>query len=164
MPGGAQVPLSDLASIEYASGPPEVRSENGQLVTYVSIDTIASDFGGYVQQAGERLRQVVHAPPGVYWEWAGSFEQLQQVEKRLLVIIPFTLLIIILLIYVNTRSFVKTCIVLLAVPFSLVGRVLASLSVWLPIQCRCCGGADCSGRDRCRDRRGDVDLSRSSLR
>ena len=60
-------------------------------------------------------------PPGVYWEWAGSFEQLQQVEQRLLVIIPFTLLIIILLIYVNTRSFVKTCIVLLAVPFSLVG-------------------------------------------
>ena len=98
-----------------------MRSENGQLVTYVSVDTIASDFGGYVQKAGERLRQVVHAPPGVYWEWAGSFEQLQQVESRLLIIIPFTLLIIILLIYLNTRSFVRTCIVLLAVPFSLVG-------------------------------------------
>jgi Cu(I)/Ag(I) efflux system membrane protein CusA/SilA len=121
VPGGAQVPLSDLASIEYSSGPPEVRSENGQLVTYVSVDTIASDFGGYVRQAGERLRQMVHAAPGVYWEWAGSFEQLQQVEQRLLVIVPFTLLIIILLIYVNTRSFVKTCIVLLAVPFSLIG-------------------------------------------
>jgi Cu(I)/Ag(I) efflux system membrane protein CusA/SilA len=121
VPGGAQVPLSELASIEYSSGPPEVRSENGQLVTYVSVDTIASDFGGYVQRAGERLRQMVHAPPGVYWEWAGSFEQLQQVESRLLLIIPFTLLIIILLIYVNTRSIVKTCIVLLAVPFSLVG-------------------------------------------
>jgi Cu(I)/Ag(I) efflux system membrane protein CusA/SilA len=63
----------------------------------------------------------VHASPGVYWEWAGSFEQLQQVEQRLLLIIPFTLLIIILLIYLNTRSFVKTCIVLIAVPFSLVG-------------------------------------------
>ena len=121
VPGGAQVPLAELASIEYASGPPEVRSENGQLVTYVSVDTTAGDIGGYVKQAGERLRQMVHAPPGVYWEWAGSFEQLQQVESRLLVIIPFTLLIIILLIYVNTRSFVKTCIVLLAVPFSLVG-------------------------------------------
>ncbi len=121
VPGGAQVPLSELASIEYASGPPEIRSENGQLVTYVSVDTIASDFGGYVQRAGDRLRETVHAPPGVYWEWAGSFEQLQQVENRLMLIIPFTLLIIILLIYVNTRSFVKTCIVLLAVPFSLVG-------------------------------------------
>ena len=121
VPGGAQVPLSELASIQYSSGPPEVRSENGQLVTYVSVDTIARDFGGYVQQAGERLQQRVHPAPGVYWEWAGSFEQLQQVEQRLLLIIPFTLLIIILLIYVNTRSFVKTCIVLLAVPFSLVG-------------------------------------------
>jgi copper/silver efflux system protein len=104
VPGGAQVPLSELASIEYSSGPPEVPSENGQLVTYVSVDTIASDFGGYVQKAGERLQQVVHAAAGVYWEWAGSFEQLQQVEQRLLIIIPFTLLIIILLIYVNTRS------------------------------------------------------------
>ena len=121
LPGGAQVPLSSLASIEYASGPPEVRSENGQLVSYVSVDTTASDFGGYVQHAGERLRQTVHAAPGTNWEWAGSFEQLQQVESRLLVIIPFTLLIIVLLIYVNTGSLVKTGIVLLAVPFSLVG-------------------------------------------
>jgi Cu(I)/Ag(I) efflux system membrane protein CusA/SilA len=121
VPGGAQVPLSELATIEYSSGPPEVRSENGQLVTYVSVDTTASDFGGYVKKAGDLLRQKIHAAPGVYWEWAGAFEQLQQVEQRLLTIIPFTLLIIILLIYVNTRSFVKTCIVLLAVPFSLVG-------------------------------------------
>jgi Cu(I)/Ag(I) efflux system membrane protein CusA/SilA len=121
VPGGAQVPLSTLASIQFSSGPPEVRSENGQLVTYVSVDTTASDFGGYVKKAGERLRERVHPPQGVYWEWAGSFEQLQQVEQRLLVIVPFTLLIIILLLYVNTRSFVKTCIVLLAVPFSLVG-------------------------------------------
>jgi Cu(I)/Ag(I) efflux system membrane protein CusA/SilA len=121
VPGGAQVPLSELATIEYSSGPPEVRSENGQLVTYVSVDTTAGDFGGYVKKADDLLRQKVHAAPGVYWEWAGSFEQLQQVEHRLLLIIPFTLLIIILLIYLNTRSFVKTCIVLLAVPFSLVG-------------------------------------------
>jgi Cu(I)/Ag(I) efflux system membrane protein CusA/SilA len=121
VPGGAQVPLSDLASIQFSSGPPEVRSENGQLVTYVSVDTTASDFGGYVKKAGERLTQMVHPPQGVYWEWAGSFEQLQQVEQRLLIIIPFTLLIIVLLLVVNTRSFVKTCIVLLAVPFSLVG-------------------------------------------
>jgi Cu(I)/Ag(I) efflux system membrane protein CusA/SilA len=121
LPGGVQIPLSQLASVQFASGPPAVRSENGQLVTYVSVDTTAKDFGGYVQQAGDRLRQRVHAPPGVYWEWAGSFQQLQQVESRLLVIIPFTLLIIVLLIYLNTGSFVKTCIVLLAVPFSLIG-------------------------------------------
>jgi Cu(I)/Ag(I) efflux system membrane protein CusA/SilA len=121
VPGGAHVPLSDLASVNYASGPPEVRSENGQLVTYVSVDSTAGDIGGYVERASKRLRQQVHVPPGVYWEWAGSFEQLQQVEKRLQLIIPFTLLIIILLIYINTRSVVRTAIVLLAVPFSLVG-------------------------------------------
>ncbi len=88
---------------------------------------------------------MVHAPPGVYWEWAGSFEQLQQVELRLLVIIPFTLLIIILLIYVNTRSFVKTCIVLLAVPFSLVGCLLAALPLWLSIQRGRGRRTDCAG-------------------
>jgi Cu(I)/Ag(I) efflux system membrane protein CusA/SilA len=121
IPGGAQVPLSSLAAIEYASGPPEVRSENGQLVSYVSVDTVAGDFGVYVEKASDRLRQMVHAAPGVYWEWAGSFEQLRQVEQRLLIIVPFTLLIIVLLIYLNTRSFIRTCIVLLAVPFSLIG-------------------------------------------
>jgi len=121
IPGGAQVPLSSLAAIEFASGPPEIRSENGQLVTYVSVDTTADDFGGYVRRAGEYLHEKVHPAPGVYWEWAGSFEQLQRVESRLLLIIPFTLLIIILLIYLNTRSFVKTGIVLLAIPFSLIG-------------------------------------------
>jgi len=121
IPGGAQVPLYSLAAIEFASGPPEIRSENGQLVTYVSVDTTADDFGGYVHRAGEYLHEKVHPAPGVYWEWAGSFEQLQRVESRLLLIIPFTLLIIILLIYLNTRSFVKTGIVLLAIPFSLIG-------------------------------------------
>lgn len=121
VPGGAQVPLSDLASIQFSSGPPEVRSENGQLVGFVSIDTLASDIGGYVKRASEKLTQTVQPPQGVYWEWAGSFQQLQQVEQRLLLIIPLTLMIIVLLLYVNTRSLVKTGIVLLAVPFSLVG-------------------------------------------
>ncbi len=121
VPGGAQVPLSQLASIAFSSGPSAVRSENGQLVAYVSIDATVADLGGFVRQAGERLHQAVHAAPGVYWEWAGSFEQWQQVKARLLMIIPFTLLLIVLLIYLNTRSFVKTCMVLLAIPFSLVG-------------------------------------------
>ena len=85
-----------------------------------SVDTTASDIGGFVSRASERLKEV-HAPAGVYWEWAGSFQQWQQVKSRLMLIIPFTLLIITLLLYLNTRSLVKTCIVLLAVPFSLVG-------------------------------------------
>ncbi len=121
VPGGAQVPLSDLATVQFSSGPPEVRSENGQLVTYVSVDTTAPNFAGYVGKASERLKQMVHPAPGVYWEWAGSFEQLQQVEARLTVIIPFTLLIIVMLLNMNTGSLIRTFIVLLAVPFSLIG-------------------------------------------
>ena len=146
---GAQVPLSDLAAIQFASGPPEIRSENGQLVADVSVDSTDADTGGYVKDAGERLKQSVHAAPGIYWEWAGSFEQLQRAEARLLVVIPFTLLIIVILLYLNTRSVVKTGMVLLAVPFSLIGAFWLLLRVRLPIQCRRGGRLDRPGRNRC---------------
>jgi Cu(I)/Ag(I) efflux system membrane protein CusA/SilA len=119
--GGGTVPLADLADIHFSSGPAEVGSENGQLVTYVSLDSTSSDIAGYVKEASERIKAQVHAAPGVYWEWAGSFQQLEEVEERLEMIIPFTLLIIVTLLYINTGSIVKTAIVLLAVPFSLIG-------------------------------------------
>jgi len=120
-PAGAQVSLGALASIQFSSGPPEVRTENGQLVGYVAVDSTANDIGGYVERAGKHLRQVIQPSSGIYWEWAGSFEQLQRTAARLTMVIPVTLLIIVLLLYFNTRSAVKTGIVLLAIPFSLVG-------------------------------------------
>jgi len=98
-----------------------IRNENGQLVGFVFVDVTTEDIGGYVSQAAQRIREQVQFPPGYYMQWAGQFEYLKSAEERLKIVIPFTLLIIFVLIYMNTRSAVKTAIVLLAVPFSLVG-------------------------------------------
>jgi copper/silver efflux system protein len=110
-----------VADIQYKTGPPSIRDENGQLVGFVFVDLTTSDIDGYVSKAAERLRERVQYPPGYYIQWAGQFEYLKAAEARLKVLIPFTLLIIFVLLYVNTKSVVKTFIVLLAVPFSLVG-------------------------------------------
>lgn len=120
-PAGAQVPISLLADIQYKTGPPSVRTENGQLVGFVFIDPTTSNIDGYVRSASQRIGERVKFAPGYYVQWAGQFEYLKAAEARLKVVIPFTLLIIFLLIYLNTRSVTKTMIVLLAVPFSLVG-------------------------------------------
>ena len=117
----APVHLSDVADIHFASGPSEIKSENGQLVSYVSIDAATPDIAGYVAQAERRLRERVQSLPGVYWEWAGEFQQLRDMEQRLWVVVPFTLLIIVLLLLINTRSLARTLFVLLMVPFSLIG-------------------------------------------
>ncbi len=120
-PSGAQVPISMLADISYKTGPPSIRDENGQLVGFVFVDITTSDLAGYVRRASERLNETVKFPPGYYSEWAGQFQYLQAALKKLKVVIPFTLLIIFVLIYMNTKSIPKTFIVLLAVPFSLIG-------------------------------------------
>ena len=120
-PTGAQVPISLLADIQYKTGPPSIRDENGQLVGFVFIDLTTSDIEGYVRAASEKIRQSVQFPTGYYTQWAGQFEYLKAAEARLKVVIPFTLLIIFVLLYLNTQSVVKTAIVLLAVPFSLIG-------------------------------------------
>jgi Cu(I)/Ag(I) efflux system membrane protein CusA/SilA len=120
-PTGAQVPISMLADIQYKTGPPSVRSENGKLVGFVFVDITTSDIAGYVRKASQLLGQRIQYPPGYYIEWAGQFQYLQAAKERLKIVIPFTLLIIFVLIYINTRSVVRTGIVLLAVPFSLVG-------------------------------------------
>jgi Cu(I)/Ag(I) efflux system membrane protein CusA/SilA len=120
-PTGAQVPISLLAQIAYRTGPPSIREENAQLVGYVFVDITNSDIDGYVRGATAEIQKKVRFPEGCYIQWAGQFQYLQEAEQRLAVIVPFTLLIIFLLIYLNTKSIVKTIIVLLAVPFSLVG-------------------------------------------
>src|SRR5438093_10193443 len=119
-PTGAQVPISLLADISYKTGPPSIRNENGQLVGFVFVDITTDDFGGYVERAAQRVRERVQFPQGYYIQWAGQFEYMKAAEARLKVVVPFTLLIIFVLIYINTRSVTKTFIVLLAVPFSLI--------------------------------------------
>jgi Cu(I)/Ag(I) efflux system membrane protein CusA/SilA len=117
----AQLPIAMLADITYKTGPPSIRNENGQLVGFVFVDITTDDIDGYVRAASQRIGESVQFPPGYYLQWAGQFEYLKSAEQRLRVVVPFTLLIIFVLIYLNTRSAVKTTIVLLAVPFSLVG-------------------------------------------
>src|SRR6266581_189838 len=117
----AQIPISMLADISYKTGPPSIRNENGQLVGFVFVDITSGDIQGYVDAASKRVRETVQFPPGYYIQWAGQFEYLKSAEQKLRVVVPFTLLIIFVLIYMNTRSATKTFIVLLAVPFSLVG-------------------------------------------
>jgi Cu(I)/Ag(I) efflux system membrane protein CusA/SilA len=140
-PTGAQVPISILTDIQYKTGPPSVRSENGKLVGFVFVDLTTSDIEGYVRKAAQRLSQRIQYPPGCYIQWAGQFQYLLAAKERLKVVIPFTLLIIFVLIYINTKSAFKTAIVLLAVPFSLVGAFWLlylldynmSVAVWVGI-------------------------------
>src|SRR5438874_3809931 len=120
-PTGAQVPIDLLADIRYKTGPPSVRSENGKLVGFVFVDITTSDIDGYVRKASQQLSQRIQYPPGYYISWAGQFQYLQAAKERLKVVIPLTLLIIFVLLYMNTKSLVRTAIVLLAVPFSLIG-------------------------------------------
>ncbi|MEY2555684.1 MAG: copper/silver efflux system protein, partial [Verrucomicrobiota bacterium] len=120
-PTGAQIPISLVADIKYRTGPPSIRNENGQLVGFVLVDPATSDIDGYVRHASKRISERVKFPAGYYTEWAGQFQYIEQAEARLKIVVPLTLLIIFVLIYFNTRSVVKTCIVLLAVPFSLIG-------------------------------------------
>ena len=120
-PQGAQIPLSLIADIRYRTGPPSIRDENGQLVGFVFVDPTTSDIGDYVRKASQRIAERVKFPAGCYVQWAGQFEYIQAAKARLWVVVPFTLLIIFVLIFLNTQSIVKTIIVLLAVPFSLVG-------------------------------------------
>src|SRR5213596_942522 len=120
-PTGAQVPISMLADITYKPGPPSVRSENSKLVGFVFVDITTSDIAGYVRKASQLLNQRIQYPPGYYVEWAGQFQYLQAAKERLKVVVPFTLLIIFVLLYISTRSVIRTFIVLLTVPFSLVG-------------------------------------------
>src|SRR5437762_2456173 len=129
-PTGAQVPISLLADIKYKTGPPSVRSENGKLVGFVFVDVTTSDIDGYVRKASQHLSQRLQYPAGYYTEWAGQFQYLEAAKQRLKLVIPFTLLIIFVLLYINMRSITKTATVLLAVPFPLVGLLPI---MWSPV-------------------------------
>lgn len=120
-PGGAQVPLGQLADIVIRKGPASVKSENARRTVWVFVDIRGIDVGTYVKRAQEAVRSAVELPPGYSIVWSGQFEYMERAKKRLMVVIPLTLFIVVLIIYLNTRSFLKTGIVLLAVPFSLVG-------------------------------------------
>ncbi|MCX5834105.1 MAG: efflux RND transporter permease subunit, partial [Deltaproteobacteria bacterium] len=119
-----QVPLGQLADIQFVKGPTVIKSEEGLLSSYVFIDYSGGDIGGYVSRLKERVADL-KIPEGYRIEWSGEYEYLVTTHERLKIVIPLTVFIIFVLIFLNTRSVVKTFIVLLAVPFSLVGSLRA---------------------------------------
>jgi copper/silver efflux system protein len=122
-PDGAQVPISELASLTVRSGAPMIKNEEGFLAGFVYVDTTGVDLGTYVRAAQRTVAQSVQLPPGYQLVWSGQYEYLQRAAERLKIVVPITLLIVLLLLYFNTGSFAKTLIILLAVPFSAVGAI-----------------------------------------
>jgi Cu(I)/Ag(I) efflux system membrane protein CusA/SilA len=138
-PSGAQVPLTQVADIHLLTGPGMIRDENGRLSGYVYVDVTGRDIGSYVRDAKKVVSEKVSLPPGYQLVWSGQYEYMQRVKERLKIIVPITLFIVFLLLYFNTRSVVKTLIILLAVPFSAVGAIWflyflgynTSIAVWV---------------------------------
>lgn len=122
-PTGAQVPLGQLAEISFTTGPPAIRSEDAKLVAYVFVDPGDQAIASYVEKGREVVAEQVDLPPGVRLEWAGQFTYFERAKAKLKVVLPVTLLIIVLLLYLNTRSPIEVAIILLAIPFSLVGAI-----------------------------------------
>ncbi len=136
---GANIPLAELADIELTVGPSMIRDENGMLAGYVYVDMADRDVGGYVNEAKKLVDAQVVMPEGYSLVWSGQYENMLRVRERLKVVLPVTLFLIFLLLFMNTRSAAKASIVMLAVPFSLVGAVWylyllgynVSIAVWV---------------------------------
>lgn len=122
-PSGGQIPISQIAQIKTASGPSMIRDENGMLVGYVFVDLSDKDIGGYVDRARAAVAEKIKLPQGYSMLWSGQYENMLRVRARLKVVIPITLILIFSLLYMNTKSAFKALIVMLAVPFSLIGAV-----------------------------------------
>ena len=123
LPNGGTVPLGEVASVTLGRGPTTIRTENGQLAAYIFVDIRDRDLGGYVADAQKAVAASVQLPPGYYVTWSGQFEYLQRAEARLRIVVPVTLLVVFLLLYLNFRRLTETLIVMLSLPFSVVGGV-----------------------------------------
>ncbi len=141
IPGGGNVPLEQLGTIEVVKGPPVIKSENARPNAWVYIDLENIDVGTYVENAKKIIAEKVKIPPGYSLVWSGQYEYMQRASEKLAVVLPLTLLLVIMLLYFNTKSFIKTGIILLALPFSMVGAVWylyfagyhLSVAVWVGI-------------------------------
>ncbi len=136
---GYQIPLSEVATIELTNGPGMIRNDNGLLTGYVYVDLTKSDVGGYVKQAKSAVAEQLELPPGYSLSWSGQYKSIERVKEKLKIVLPITLVIILILIYLNTRSTMKTSIVLLTLPFSAIGAIWLlyllgyniSIAVWV---------------------------------
>ncbi|RMD84888.1 MAG: efflux RND transporter permease subunit [Candidatus Dadabacteria bacterium] len=145
-PLGQHIPLAQLAHLEIVKGPPSIKSENSRPNTWIYVDLRNIDVGTYVKRAQKAVEEAIadgriELPPGYNIFWSGQYEYMVRAQKRLLVVVPLTLLIIVVIIYLSTQSMFETMIVMLAVPFSLVGAVWLiwllgynmSIAVWVGI-------------------------------
>ena len=140
-PIGAQIPLEQIANVHFNEGAAMIRDENAQLVgyVYVDIDPAITDIGSYIELAKKRVEEKLNVPEGYHLSWSGQFENMQRVKENLKIVIPITLLLIIFLLHLNTKSWIKTGIIFLAIPFSLIGAVWfmvalgynMSIAVWV---------------------------------
>ena len=141
LPNGGNIPLNQLGKIVIKKGPPVIKSENARPNAWVYIDIENTDVGSYVAKAQKVVNEKIKLPQGYSIVWSGQYEYMQQAAKTLALVIPLTLLLVILLLYFNTKSFTKTGIILLALPFSMVGAVWylyfagfhMSVAVWVGI-------------------------------
>ncbi len=122
-PEGGQIPLSRLASLSIEDGPTMIKTENARLTGWIYIDTKGGDLGGYVDQARKAIARSVKLPPGTTLTWSGQYQSIERARKRLALVLPLTLLIIVALLYVHFRNLAKTGIVLLSLPFALLGSL-----------------------------------------
>ena len=138
---GVQIPLEQVAEISVSTGPTVIRTEQAELLGYVYVDVAGRDIGGYVADAKRAVAKSVTLPSGYHLEWSGQYEYMVRAADRLKLVIPLTLMIVVVLLYFSTRSAMKVGIVLLAVPFSLVGafwmiyllQYNLSVAVWVGI-------------------------------
>lgn len=138
---GGHIPLSFLAKLEYNIGSTMIRDENGFLTGYVYVDTTDTDLLGFVNRLKSIVDAEVNLPKGVFLEWSGQYENIIRVRNRMMIVVPITLVLIFFLLYINTKSVMKTAIVLMAVPFSMIGAFWLlyvldyqiSVAVWVGI-------------------------------
>ena len=141
LPQGGKIPLDQLGKVVVRKGPPVIKSENSRPNAWVYVDLTTTDIGSYVAAAQKAVNEKIHFPQGYSIVWSGQYEYMQEAAKTLALVIPLTLLLVILLLYFNTKSFVKTGIILLALPFSMVGAIWylyfagfhMSVAVWVGI-------------------------------
>lgn len=123
LPGGGTVPLGEVAEVKLTRGATTIRTENGQLAVYVFVDIANRDLGGYVAEAKEAVAKTVKMPAGYSVGWSGQYEYLERAKARLAIVVPLTLALIFLLLYLNFKRLTETLIVMLSLPFALVGGI-----------------------------------------
>ena len=121
--GGQQIPISELGEVKLVSGPSMYREENGLLSGYVYVDVSGRDLGSYIEEAKQVVGRGLQLPAGYSITWSGQYEAMARVRQRLTIVVPMTLFLVMMLLYLNTRSAVKTMLIMLAVPFSAVGAI-----------------------------------------